>query len=223
MKYNKYIDHTILKADATEQDIKKLCDEAKKYEFKAICINPTWIEVAKKELKGTGIEICTVIGFPLGQMSTESKICEAKNAIELGATEVDMVINVGWAKEGNFDKVEKEIMRIKKEAVSNLILKVIIETALLTKEEILEVTKRVKNSGADFVKTSTGFSTRGASFEDIKLMKSVVGDSIEIKAAGGISTIEDLEKMIENGATRIGTSRGVSFVDGKNKVNKKGY
>ncbi len=223
MEYNKYIDHTILKADATEQDIKKLCDEAKKYEFKAICINPTWIEFAKKELKGTGIEICTVIGFPLGQMETESKIFEAKNAIKLGATEVDMVINIGWAKEGNFDKVEKEISRIKKEAVPNLVLKVIIETALLTKEEILEVTKRVKNSGADFVKTSTGFSTRGASFEDVDLMKSVVGDSIEIKAAGGVSTIEDMKIMIEKGATRIGTSRGVSLVDGKNKTSKEGY
>lgn len=207
MDLNKYIDHTYLKAEGTTKEIDKLIEEALEFNFRTICINPSWIEYAKEKLKDSQVEICTVIGFPLGAMSTESKIFEASDAIDKGADEVDMVINVGRLKNGEIDYVTKEIKAIKN-TCKNKVLKVIIETALLTEEEIKLASQAVLDGGADFVKTSTGFSTRGASVEDVKLIKSVVGDKCLIKASGGIRIHEDMMKMIEAGANRIGASAG---------------
>lgn len=207
MDLNKYIDHTYLKAEGTTKEIDKLIEEALEFNFRTICINPSWIEYAKEKLKDSQVEVCTVIGFPLGAMSTESKIFEASDAIDKGADEVDMVINVGRLKNGEIDYVTKEIKAIKN-TCKNKVLKVIIETALLTEEEIKLASQAVLDGGADFVKTSTGFSTRGASVEDVKVIKSVVGDKCLIKASGGIRSHEDMMKMIEAGANRIGASAG---------------
>ncbi len=213
MKINKMIDHTLLKQNSVEKQIKTLCDEAKKFDFATVCVNPTWIEFCKKQLEGSTVGVCTVIGFPLGAMTMESKVFEAKNAIEKGADEVDMVINIADVKENKMEKVITEIQAIKK-AVGSHILKVIIETCLLTDEEKKRACQAVVDAKADFVKTSTGFSTSGATVEDVQLMKSVVQDKIQIKAAGGVRSAEDLEKMIQAGASRIGTSSGCSLMEG---------
>ncbi len=207
MNLSKYIDHTFLKADGKKEDIDKLISEAKEFDFKTVCINPSFIEYAVEELRDSDVEVCTVIGFPLGAMSTESKIFEARDAVEKGASEVDMVINIGMLKDRNLDYVKSEIKAIKN-ACKNRVLKVIIETALLTEEEIKLASQAVIDGGGDFVKTSTGFSTRGASVEDVKIIKGVVGNSCMIKASGGIRTHEDMMKMIEAGADRIGASAG---------------
>ncbi len=219
MDYSKYIDHTYLKAEGTTKHIDKIIKEAIEYKFKTICINPSWIKYAKDKLKGTDVGITTVIGFPLGANATQVKVFETKLALEHGADEIDMVLNIGRLKEGQFDYVLNEIKAIKKECGDN-VLKVIIETALLTETEKKKATEIVVNSGADFVKTSTGFSFHGATPEDVKLMKSITGDKILIKAAGGVKTPEDLKNMIEIGASRIGTSSGVALIS--NKEAKKG-
>ncbi len=214
MEKAKYIDHTYLKAEGTSKEIDKIIEEAIKYKFKTICINPSWIKYAKEKLAGTDVGITTVIGFPLGANATQVKVFEAKLAIDHGADEIDMVINIGRLKDGQSDYVLNEIKKIK-EACGSHTLKVIIENALLTEEEKRLATELVVNSGAEFVKTSTGFSYHGATIEDVKLMKSVTGDKIQIKAAGGVKTPEDFEKMIDLGVTRIGTSSGVKLIEGK--------
>ena len=209
---NKYIDHTLLKADATKEAIIKLCNEAKEYDFKTVCVNPCWIEECVKQLKGSDVKVCTVIGFPLGAMTSQAKAFEAKQAIELGADEVDMVINIGRLKDNDLAYVTKDIQMVK-EACGNHVLKVIIETCLLTDEQKLKACDCIKAANADFVKTSTGFSLHGATVEDVELLKNYVKDSLKVKAAGGVKTIEDLHKMIEAGVDRIGTSSGTSLIE----------
>lgn len=211
MKYNKLIDNTLLKADATKEQIKALCEESIKYDFKSVCINPSYIPYAKEILKGSDVLVCTVIGFPLGQMTTKAKVFEATDAVEIGADEVDMVINIAKLKDHEYDYVLNEIKEIKK-TVGNHTLKVIIECCLLTNEEIVKASELVKEAGADFVKTSTGFSKWGAKVEDVALMKKTVGDACEVKAAGGVRTHEELLEMVEAGATRIGTSSGAKLM-----------
>ncbi|MDO6826255.1 deoxyribose-phosphate aldolase [Mesomycoplasma ovipneumoniae] len=212
MNFNKLIDHTILKAQTTSQDIKNLIAEAKKYNFGAICIAPVWVKLAKQELKDTDIKIVTVIGFPLGNQVSAVKQKEASLAIMHGADEIDMVMNIGKFKEKEFDFVINEINLIKKE-IGTKILKVIVETALLSANEIAEATKIVSKSNADFIKTSTGFSYRGASLQDIEIMSANKSKNLQIKAAGGISTIEDIKTYYKLGATRFGTSKSVSIVE----------
>ena len=211
MKNSKYIDHTLLKADATKQDIVNLCNEAKEYDFFSVCVNPCWIETCLEELKGSDVKVCVVVGFPLGAMTKEAKVLETKDAIEKGADEVDMVINIGKLKDHDDEYVQDEIAQIKKACGSN-VLKVIIETCLLTEEEKVRACLLAKQAGADFVKTSTGFSTAGATVEDVKLMKDTVGADTFVKAAGGVRNKEDFKNMVEAGADRIGTSRGKDLV-----------
>lgn len=198
------VDHTLLKPIATWEDIKKICDEAKEMKVASVCIPPSYVKQASEYLKDE-IPVCTVIGFPLGYSTTKIKIEEVKDAIQNGAKEIDMVINIGDAKAGLFDKIEEEIRQIK-EAVGSHILKVIIETCYLTENEKISLCKAVSNAKADFIKTSTGFGTNGATLEDIKLMRENVSKETRIKAAGGVKTIEDAEKFIKEGATRLGTS-----------------
>ncbi|MEG3825928.1 deoxyribose-phosphate aldolase [Mesomycoplasma ovipneumoniae] len=212
MNFNKLIDHTILKAQTTSQDIKNLIAEAKKYNFGAICIAPVWVKLAKQELKDTDIKIVTVIGFPLGNQVSAVKQKEASLAIMHGADEIDMVMNIGKFKEKEFDFVINEINLIKKE-IGTKILKVIVETALLSANEIAEATKIVSKSNADFIKTSTGFSYRGATVQDIEIMSANKSKNLQIKAAGGISSIEDIKTYYKLGATRFGTSKSVSIVE----------
>ncbi len=214
MKLNKYIDHTLLKADATQESIKELCRQAKEYDFMSVCINSSNIKLAKEELKGTDVKICTVIGFPLGATTTESKVFETTDAIEKGADEVDMVLNIGALKSKNFDIVLRDISEVAKAAHNKgKILKVILETCLLEKDEIIKACQLSKEAGADFVKTSTGFSTGGAKEEDVALMRKTVGDLMGVKASGGIRTLEKARLMIENGATRLGVSAGVQIME----------
>ena len=212
MKYSKYIDHTLLKAEATSKDIEKLCKEARKYKFMSVCVNPSFIPLCKELLKGGEVKICTVVGFPLGMMSAASKAFETKQALLEGADEIDMVINIGRLKEGNLDYVKQEIASLKAICKEH-VLKVIIETCLLTDEEKVTACKLAKEAGADFVKTSTGFSKWGAKKEDIELMRKAVGPEMGVKASGGISNFEEMKQMIDAGATRIGTSRGVTLME----------
>lgn len=214
---NKLIDHTLLKQDATYDQIKTLTDEAKQYDFKSVCVNTSYVKDAAKLLEGSDVLVCTTIGFPLGMTTTNTKVFEAKEAIENGAQEIDMVINVGALKDKKYDYVLNEIKAVK-EAIGDHVLKVIIETCLLTKEEIVKASELVVEAKADFVKTSTGFSTGGATVEDVKLMKETVQDKIEVKAAGGVRSIEDLHAMVDAGATRIGTSGGVKLMAGEEKA-----
>ena len=207
MDYNKYIDNTLLKADATKEQIISLCEESKKYNFKSVCVNPDYIKLSKECLKGSDVLVCTVIGFPLGSMTTEAKIFEAKDAIEKGADEIDMVINISKLKDKDNEYVYNEIKKIK-EACGTHTLKVILECCLLTDEEIVRASKIAKEANADFVKTSTGFSLHGATLKDVKLMRETVGPNMGVKAAGGVRTKEEMIEMIEAGATRIGTSSG---------------
>ncbi len=211
MQLAKYIDHTYLKADARRSDIEKLCEEAREYGFKTVCINPCNIILAKELLRGSDVEVCTVIGFPLGQMTTEAKVAETEDAIKKGADEIDMVINIGKLKDKDLNYVTQEIRAIK-EACGDHCLKVIIETCLLSDEEKREACQCVIDGGADYVKTSTGFSTHGATFEDVSLLKSCVCDKAKVKAAGGVRSHADFLKMIELGADRIGTSSGVKLL-----------
>ena len=213
MKLNKYIDHTLLKQDAVESEIAKLCQEAIDYDFMSVCVNPSYVKQCVEALKNTDVKVCTVVGFPLGMSTTESKTSEAREAVLNGATEVDMVINVGALKDNKDKYIVDEISQIKRACGKN-ILKVIIETALLTDEEKVRACELAVKAGADFVKTSTGFSTHGATVEDVKLMKDTVKDAAEVKAAGGVRSLEDMENMIKAGATRIGTSGGVALMAG---------
>lgn len=214
MELNKYIDHTNLKQDMSEQDLIKLVNEAKEYDFFSICINPCWVKQASELLAGSNTKVCSVIGFPLGANTTNIKVLEAKEAIENGASEIDMVINVSKLKDKDYEYVYNEIKQIK-EAIGNNVLKVIIEACLLTNEEKTIACQIIMKAGANFVKTSTGMSTGGATIEDVKLFKEVVGDTTLIKAAGGVRTYEDAISMIEAGANRIGTSGGVKIVNGE--------
>ncbi|MEK3893975.1 deoxyribose-phosphate aldolase [Bacillus sp. FSL W7-1354] len=217
------IDHTALKPHTQKSEIEKLIEEAKTHQFASVCVNPTWVEFAAKELKGTEIDVCTVIGFPLGANTTETKAFETKDAIAKGATEVDMVINIAALKDGDDDFVEADIRGVVETAKGKALVKVIIETCLLTDEEKERACRLAVAAGADFVKTSTGFSTGGATAEDIALMRKTVGPDIGVKASGGIRTKEDVESMISAGATRIGASAGVSIVSGAEGKNEDNY
>jgi len=209
MNYNKLIDHTILKADTTREAVQQVLDEALQLGFASVCINPYWVPLAFEVLKDSDVKVCTVIGFPLGANTTNTKAFETKDAIANGAQEVDMVINIGEMKAGNYDVVQADIEAVVEAANGNALVKVIIETCLLTKEEIETVSKIVRASGADFIKTSTGFSTGGATVEDVALMRKNVGEEVGVKASGGVRTKELMQAMVEAGATRIGTSNGV--------------
>lgn len=209
-----YIDHTVLKANATRADIEKLCREAELYSFASVCINPCHVKYAKSLLKDSQVKVCTVVGFPLGAMTSAAKAFEAEEAVKNGADEIDMVINIGALKDGDASFVEEDIRTVKK-ACKDKLLKVIIEACLLTDEEKITASMCAKRAGADFVKTSTGFSTGGACIEDVRLMRKTVGNEMGVKAAGGVRTREDALLMIEAGATRIGTSAGVSIVSGE--------
>mgnify|MGYP000877591023 FL=1 len=211
MGLNKYIDHTILKATASSADVQKLCEEAIEHEFYSVCVNGCYVADAKHLLQGTDVKVAAVVGFPLGAMTTASKVFEAKEAIENGASEIDMVINVAKLKDGEFDYVENEI-RLIKGAIGDNVLKVIIETCYLTDEEKVKACELSLVAKADFVKTSTGFGTGGATYEDVKLMKSVVGDNAKVKASGGVRDKETAQKYVDLGAERLGTSSGIEIV-----------
>ena len=207
----RHVDHTQLKAFATWEDIKKLCDEAVEYQTASVCIPPCYIQRVK-EAYGEQINICTVVGFPLGYSVTEAKIAETKKALE-GASEIDMVINISDVKNGDYAAVEKEIAALK-EVVGDKILKVIIETCYLTEEEKIAMCKAVTAAGADYIKTSTGFGTAGATISDIRLFKENIGEHVKMKAAGGVKTVEDLEAFLQEGCDRIGTSSAVKLIQG---------
>jgi deoxyribose-phosphate aldolase len=219
MEYNKYIDHTLLKADARRDQIKKICDEAKIFHFASVCVNPGWVKFCAAELKDSDVKVCTVVGFPLGATSTESKVFETKQAIKDGADEIDMVINIGELKDGNDDFVLQEMKKIRR-ASKDHVLKVIIETCLLTDDEKKRVCKLARRAKADFVKTSTGFSTGGATPADVKLMRKAIGKTNEkmgVKASGGVRTKDDFLAVIKAGASRVGASAGVAIMDELNK------
>ncbi len=216
IEINKYIDHTILKATATEEDIIELCKEALEYEFFSVCVNSGYVSLAKKNLEGSQVKVCTVVGFPLGAMSTAAKVFEASKALEDGAEEFDMVVNIGELKSKNFSKVEEDIAAVK-HAVDRKVLKVIIETCYLTPEEIVEASELAVKAGADYVKTSTGFGNDGARLENIELMKKAVNGKAKLKASGGIKNLDTALSFIEAGVERIGTSSGVSIVKELNK------
>ena len=209
MELAKYIDHTVLKAAAVKTDIETLCQEAKQYSFASVCVNPCWVALCSSLLKGSGVKVCTVIGFPLGANTTDTKAFEAQDAVKNGAEEIDMVINIGALKSGMTDAVLADIKAVRA-ACEGKVLKVIIETSYLTDGEKETASKLSAQAGADFVKTSTGFSDKGATVEDVKLMKAASG--IKVKASGGIKTKEDALKMIEAGAGRLGTSSGIKIV-----------
>ena len=211
MGLNKYIDHTILKATASSSDVQKLCEEAIEHEFYSVCVNGCYVADAKQLLQGTDVKVAAVVGFPLGAMTTAAKVFEAKEAVENGASEIDMVINVAKLKDGEFEYVENEIRQIK-EAIGDNVLKVIIETCYLTDEEKVKACELSLVAKADFVKTSTGFGTGGATYEDVTLMKSVVGDNAKVKASGGVRDKETAQKYVELGAERLGTSSGIDIV-----------
>lgn len=211
MQINKLIDHTLLKPEATLDQIKALCDQAKAYDFMSVCINPCWVAVAKNELKGSDVKVCTVIGFPLGANTPEIKVAETRQALENGADEIDMVLNIGQLKAGNLDYVTNEIALVK-QACGDHILKVILETCLLSDAQIVEACHCAQKANADFVKTSTGFSSGGATIEAVKLMRDTVGSSMGVKASGGVKTKAQLDEMVKAGATRIGTSNGTKLV-----------
>ena len=207
-----YIDHTLLKPDASRSQIKAVCDEAKQYHFASVCVNPCWIPFIAEELKGSGVTACSVIGFPLGATLSSVKAEEAKAAVAAGAGEIDMVINVGAVKSGDWELVRDDIAAVNA-AKGDAKLKVIIETCLLTDEEKVRVCEIAKETGADFVKTSTGFSTGGATVQDVALMRKTVGPKMGVKASGGIRTLEDALAMIEAGASRLGASAGVKIIE----------
>ena len=213
MKLNKYIDHTLLKPDASQEQIEPFIEEAKKYDFASVCVNPTWVNFAAQALKATDVKVCTVIGFPLGANTPELKAFETSDAIQNGANEIDMVINIGALKSRNFDLVERDIRAVV-EAAKGTLVKVIIETCLLTDDEKVKACQIAQKAGADFVKTSTGFSTGGATVEDVALMRKTVGPDMGVKASGGARSYEDALAFIKAGATRIGASSGVAIMEG---------
>jgi deoxyribose-phosphate aldolase len=210
----KYIDHTLLKQDATFSQVEMLCQEAKQYDFMSVCIQPHFVSYAKNLLLESNVKVCTVIGFPLGQNTRDVKVFETKKAVSEGADEIDMVMNLSLLKAGKFHELYLEIADIKY-ACQGRTLKVILETCLLTNEEIVKACEIAKEAKADFVKTSTGFSTGGATVEHVRLMKKTVGDKLQVKASGGVRSLADMQAMIEAGATRIGTSSGVKIIQGQ--------
>ena len=213
MELNKYIDHTILKPMALEKDVLKICNEAKEYHFASVCVNPCHVALVKKELKGSDVKVCSVISFPFGTSTTDVKLEEAIKAIEDGAEEIDMVINVGKLLEGNLEYTQNEISRITKAChAKKVLLKVIVETCYLEEKNIADICAIIENVGADFIKTSTGYGTRGASVEDIKLFKKYLKKDTKIKASGGIRTRKDAETYIGLGCSRIGASSGIAIV-----------
>ena len=216
MELNKYIDHTNLKNTATLKDIENLCNEAIKYKFASVCVYPYYVPLVSKLLKGSNVEVCTVIGFPSGMTSKETKVYEAIDAVEKGATEIDMVINIAALKNKDYDYVKEEIEEIR-DAIDGKVLKVIIETCLLTSDEIVKMTEICNETFVNFIKTSTGFSEYGARVEDVKLISEHKSDVLEIKASGGIRDLKTMEDMISAGATRIGTSSGVSIMNEEDK------
>lgn len=213
----KYIDHTVLKATTTSKEVEKLCLEAKEYGFYSVCVNGCFVKECKELLKDSDVKIAAVVGFPLGAMTKTAKIFEAREAIANGANEIDMVINIGKLVEGDSKYVEDEIREIK-EAIGENVLKVIIETCYLNEEQKMLACELSLNANADFVKTSTGFGTAGATFEDVILMKKMVGDNAEVKASGGVKSYETAEKYIELGATRLGTSSGIEIIKGAKNI-----
>lgn len=212
--FARMIDHTLLKAEATKEQIEKLCAEAKQFNFASVCVNPTWVKRSSELLQGTDVLVCTVIGFPLGANTPAVKAFEAKDAIANGAKEVDMVINIGALKDKNYDLVQADIAAVVEAAKDSALVKVIIESCLLTDEEKVKACELAVAAGADYVKTSTGFSTGGATAEDIALMRKTVGPELGVKASGGVRSLEDMKKMVEAGATRIGASSGVAIMNG---------
>ncbi|MCR5051770.1 MAG: deoxyribose-phosphate aldolase [Streptococcus sp.] len=214
MAINRYIDHTLLKPESTQIQIDKLIAEAVEHQFASVCVNPTWVSYAAKALKGTEVNVCTVIGFPLGANTSSVKAFETKDAVANGADEIDMVINIGQLKSGQYDAVEADIRAVV-EASGDKLVKVIIETCLLTDDEKVKACQLAVAAGADYVKTSTGFSTAGANIADVTLMRKTVGPNIGVKAAGGTRSYADAEAFIKAGATRIGTSAGVAIVNGE--------
>lgn len=219
MQINKFIDHTLLKAFATSDEIRKLCEEAKKYNFKSVCVNPVHVSLAKECFEGSDVLVCTVIGFPLGANTKEIKAFETIDAIKNGADEIDMVINIGKAKEHDYTYIEDEIKMVVA-ASTGKTTKVIIETCYLNDEEKMNCCLAAKKAKATFVKTSTGFGTGGATANDIRLMRETVGPDMGVKASGGIRNLDDLELMVENGATRIGASSGVAIMENSSSKNE---
>ncbi|GEL78324.1 deoxyribose-phosphate aldolase [Tenuibacillus multivorans] len=211
----KMIDHTLLKPETQSEQINQICEEAKEYGFASVCVNPTWVTHCHSLLKDSEVKVCTVIGFPLGATTTETKVFETKQAIENGATEVDMVINIGSLKDGRYEEVERDINEVVEAAKDKAIVKVIFETSLLTKDEKVKACELAKKAEADFVKTSTGFSGGGANVDDIRLMRLTVGPEMGVKASGGVRSLEDTNAMIDAGATRIGASAGVDIIKGQ--------
>ena len=211
MNINNMIDHTLLKPEATKEMIENLCKEAKEYDFKSVCVNPYWVSTAYEELRDSDVLVCTVVGFPLGATTKETKFFETDFAVQEGADEIDMVINVGALKSKQYDVVLEDIKSVV-QAANGRTVKVIIETCLLSDEEKVKACELSMEAGANFVKTSTGFSTAGAKVEDVELMKSIVGDNLEVKASGGIRDLDTALKMIEAGATRLGVSAGVQII-----------
>ncbi|MEA5010498.1 MAG: deoxyribose-phosphate aldolase [Angelakisella sp.] len=214
-EYAKYIDHTVLKSTTTQEIVKRFCQEAKQYHFASVCVNPTHVAMVHKELEGSGVKTCCVIGFPLGATTTLVKTVETAEAVKNGAEEVDMVINIGALKDGRVEFVYEDILAVVQAAKPHALIKVIIESSDLTNEEIVTACKLAQKAGADFVKTSSGFGTGGATVEAVNLMKQTVGDSMLIKASTGINDRDICEKMLEAGAVRMGTSKGMLIVDGK--------
>lgn len=214
MNYNKMIDHTVLKADTPLETVKRICDEAMEYGFASVCINPCHVAYCADYLKDSDVNVCTVIGFPLGANTSATKAFETKDAIANGADEIDMVMNIGALKDKNYDLVRDDVKSVV-EAANGTLVKVILETCLLTEDEIKKACELCVEAKADFVKTSTGFSTRGATIEDVKIMKAAVQGKAKVKAAGGVRTHEDMVKIVEAGADRIGTSAGCSLVEKK--------
>lgn len=217
-KIGHIIDHTLLKPEATEDQIRQLCQEAASYCFASVCINPVWIELCAKLLRRSGVKVCTVIGFPLGADTSETKAYETRDAIGKGANEVDMVINVGLIKSREYKRVKEDIRAVVRATRPNILVKVILETCLLTDEEKVKACELSVEAGADFVKTSTGFSTGGATVKDIALMRKVVGPEIGVKASGGVRTFEDADAMVKAGATRLGVSAGLKIIRAKGAV-----
>lgn len=213
MKIASYIDHTVLKADATLSDIHQLCEEAITHQFYAVCVNPVWVKTAKQLLEESEVKVCTVIGFPLGAMTSETKAFETKEAIANGADEIDMVMNIGALKSGNTEFVFNDIESVVHAASGRAVVKVIIETSLLNEDEIKRASQLVEKSGAHFVKTSTGFSDGGATVEDVKLIKKIVSNNVGIKASGGIRDYKFANMLIQAGATRIGASASIAIVN----------
>lgn len=214
LQLNKMIDHTLLKPQSSKEEILKLCEEAKAHDFKSVCVNPFWVSTCKKALEGSDVLVCTVIGFPLGANTTQCKVDETKDAVANGALEVDMVLNVGLIKSKDFDAAKEDIAQVAKAAHDgNALLKVILETCLLTKEEIAQACLLAKEAGADFVKTSTGFSTAGAKVEDVELMRQTVGEEMGVKASGGIRDWKTAQEMIAAGANRLGVSAGIAIME----------